>query len=106
MKGNMKNDDDEGEVIRDQETGRKDFGKPNNTITVKNRMKQEIAKDSLVMVYYHPGFDEWWIIQSEYHKNELVCNIESDGSTLDVHFKDFYVPFPSGMTLCGSSSTI
>ena len=102
MKDDMTHADTEGEVIRDQETGRTNFGKPNNTITVKNRMNQDVAKDSLVMVYYHPSFDEWWIIQSEYHKNELVCNIECDGSTLDVQFKDFYVPFPSGMTLCGS----
>ena len=110
MKDDMLHSASTGTAIRQDRTT---WSEPDNTITVQNKMKQDVkgrgedgAQGSMVLVYYHPGFDEWWIIQSEYHKNELVCNIECDGSTLDVQFKDFYVPFPSGMTLCGSSSTI
>ena len=98
MKDDMAHNHSTGTAIRED---RQNWAVGDNTITVENKMYQDVAKDSLVMVYYHPGFDEWWIIQSEYHKNEMVCNIECNGSTIDVHFKDFYVPFPSGMTLCG-----
>ena len=107
MKDDMKNDDDEGEAVRDQELGRTTWTKPDNTITIKNRMKQEIAKDSLVLVYYHPGFDEWWIIQSQYYKNELVCDIDCDGNTLDIKTIEMYLPWPNNDNFdeCGDSSS-
>jgi hypothetical protein len=98
MKDDMAHNHAFGTAIRQD----RPFAEPDNTITVENKMFQDAAKDSMVLVYYHPGFDEWWIIQSQYHKNEMVCDIQCGDTTIDVKFKDFYVPFPSGMTLCGA----
>ena len=58
-------------------------------------MKQSVQQGSLVLVYYHPGFDEWWIIQSEYSKNEVVCDVDCDISTgiITTKFKDLYIPY-------------
>jgi hypothetical protein len=100
----MKND-----MLHSASTGiaiRKDraYSEPDNTITVQNKMKQDVAKESMVLVYYHPGFDEWWIIQSEYYKNELVCDIECGGSTLDIKTIEMYLPWPNNDDFdeCGS----
>jgi hypothetical protein len=103
MKDDMAHNHAFGTAIRQD----RPFAEPDNTITVENKMFQDVAKDSLVMVYYHPGQGdngEWWIIQSEYYKNELVCDIECVGSSIEVKTIDLYLPWPNNDDFdeCGS----